>query len=189
MERWSPACVPATLVGGVPSSGRFSRLIGALGGAAIHARLAALRVVAVGDAQAVRCFAQAVARCGAAVSATPTTTDAIVSVARGDLVVLAAESGAGTRELAAAAGLARVVIAFGADDQVRLVLPGEGDAAEIWRAHHALPTSTARAHFCASYALFLLERLIAGDVEAGRAVRLALAGGAGVVGEPLRLRP
>lgn len=175
MERWRPGRPPAERVGAVPADGRFSRTIGALGGAAVHARLAALRAAVFGTGSSVAAFAHALSCAGARVGHVAASADAKLALAAADVAVFDVADGASAADRLAtvASRLQRLAVVFVGVEAVRLVVPGEDCA-------HGTPLPSTRvrdvtgAHFLAGYALFLLERLVAGDVDGPRATALRL---------------
>lgn len=64
MEVWRPACPPPALHGEIPEDGPYSRYIGAIGGAAVHERLRALRVTLVASSRLGSLLATQLARAG-----------------------------------------------------------------------------------------------------------------------------
>jgi hypothetical protein len=195
MERWRPARWPAELVGAVPQDGRFSRYAGALGGASIHQRLLALRVGRLDGSATSVAFAGAVSACGATVVDLAAETDLVVALARVDVAVcdVTAHTAGHSDQIASAASLlARVVVAFLGDGGVRLILPGDGCLHGTAMEQHCLrldgppdgPPDGPRSRFVASYALFLLERVVTGDIDRSRAIEFVFAPAGLVVRSP-----
>lgn len=178
LERIRPGSIARPTDGGpTPAHGRFSRLIGALGGAAVHERLRALSVQCVGEAagevglalaragtRSVGFAGSGAARLAAAAArfgAAP------CSGLLADLLV-ASEEAEAMRRLAARGQ--RVLLELdgnGARVHVALRLPPDGQVGCDCASGEAMHASGLRgpaARFAAGYAQFLLERLAAGAV-------------------------
>ncbi len=187
MERWRPALMPNDLLGDVPADGRFSRYAGALGGDAVQRRVAALRIGVFGHAAVVAEFAHAAGCCGATIEQLELG-DCLAAVARVDVVVFDAceRTLAECDALASAASrLSRVVVTFAGGEGVRLAVPGDA-CAHGWAALRLAGSGDcARGRFVASYALFLVERLVTGDLQGSLGVRFDFGAASGPTARPL----